>query len=457
MTKLTIVSVDSHAQPPPEVWADYLESRYHDLLPGLRREQDDYALVMQLVFDRTHTQYDVFDRDGIYQAEQWRGLYDLDVRLEEMDREGIAGEFVNNGDGRIIGLFFEVGNKPQPRDVCRAGVRAYNRWLHDTFGSRPDRLFLVGAVGTGPCDDLDAATAELDWIADHGFRATTLPGFTAYPGDPSLLDPRWEPFWAKCAERGLALWIHGGYGHAQGMLGDEVDNAVRQFEDSGRDFERFWEILITSVFNGELLDAPFPRRAMWQTMFSGVFDRHPELVLVVNESRGDWIPDTLHLLDRVWEAHRDEIPARRPPSEYWEQNTHVCLSFVHQAEVPHRHDIGVERISFGRDYPHSEGTWPNTWDWLRDAFAGVPEGELRLMLGENAIRTFDLPRDSLHAVGARIGPRVSDILGEHTVEPALLQHFDDRGGYLKPYEGEARLDEIASLVDADLGSIGIAT
>jgi hypothetical protein len=177
---------------------------------------------------------------------------------------------------------------------------------------------------------------------------------------------------------------------------------------------------------------------------------------VVNEARGDWIPDTLRLLDRVWEAHRDEIPAQRPPSEYWERNTHVCLSFVHQAEVPHRHEIGVEHISFGRDYPHSEGTWPNTWDWLRDAFVGVPEGELRLMLGENAIRTFGLPSDSLHALGSRIGPTVGQILGDHTVDPALLQHFDDRGGYLKPYEGDRRIDEVASLVDADLASIGIS-
>jgi predicted TIM-barrel fold metal-dependent hydrolase len=456
MDKLTIVSVDSHAQPPPDVWPDYLETRYHDLLPGLGREQDDYGFVMGLVFDRTHLQYDVFDRDGVYQAERWRGLYDLDVRLDEMDREGIAGEFVNNGDGRIIGLFFEAGNKPQPPEVCRAGVRAYNRWLHDAFGSRPDRLFLVGAVGTGPCADLDAALTDLDWIADNGFRATTVPGFTAYPGDPSLIDARWEPFWARCAERGLALWIHGGYGQAQGSLGNEVDSAVRQYETSGRDIAKFWEILITDVFNGELLDAPYPRQAMWQLMFSGVFDRHPELTLVMNEVRGDWIPDTLRYLDQVWEAHRDELPAQRPPSEYWARNCHVCLSFVHKDEVPRRHELGIKQISFGRDYPHSEGTWPNTWEWLRDAFAGVPEGELRLMLGENAIRTFGLARDELRAIASRIGPKVDDILGEHTVDPALVQHFDDRGGYLKPYEGDTRIAEIAPMVAADLATIGIS-
>jgi hypothetical protein len=35
-----------------------------------------------------------------------------------------------------------------------------------------------------------------------------------------------------------------------------------------------------------------------------------------------------------------------------------------------RHGIGVNRLIFGADYPHSEATWPNTRDRIRDAFAG---------------------------------------------------------------------------------------
>ena len=392
MERLTVVSVDSHAQMPPELWTEYLDRRYHDLLPGLRKEQQDYSSIIGLGFDATHNQQlHVFDHDGVYGAGQWRGLWDLDVRLQEMDREGVAGEFVNNGDGRVVALFFESGNKIQDLDACRAGVQAYHRWAHDTFGSRPDRLFLVGAVGTGPGDDLDASLAELDWIAERGFRATTLPGFTAYPGDPSLLDPRWEPYWAKCADRGLALMVHAGWGHAQGSLAAGLELAARKYEEFDGDLEKFFQFSFETI-GVDILDGPYPRRALWQMMFSGVFDRHPELVLIMNEVRGDWVPAILRHLDQVWEDHRDELPAKRPPSEYWESNCHVCLSFVHKDEISRRYDLGLERISFGRDYPHTEGTWPNTWDWLRDAFVGVPEPELRLMLGGNAIRTFGLDR-----------------------------------------------------------------
>ena len=83
-----------------------------------------------------------------------------------------------------------------------------------------------------------------------------------------------------------------------------------------------------------------------------------------------------------------------------------------------RHEIGVETISFGRDYPHPEGTWPHTREWLRDAFAGVPEDELRLMLGENAIRFFGLDRDRLAEIAKRIGPTVEEITRRRWPRPA---------------------------------------
>ena len=170
----------------------------------------------------------------------------------------------------------------------------------------------------------------------------------------------------------------------------------------------------------------------------------------MTEVRGDWLPETLRHLDAAYEQARADLPAKRRPSEYWQEHCLMSLSFVHKAEVAMRHELGIETIFFGRDYPHAEGTWPNTADWLSDAFAGVPDDELRLMLGENAIRALGLDRATLAAVAERIGPTIDDVTGRTPeLDPRLVANWDARGGYLKPPE-EHDPDGIDALLREDL-------
>ena len=134
----------------------------------------------------------------------------------------------------------------------------------------------------------------------------------------------------------------------------------------------------------------------------------------------------------------------------------TSFSFVHRAEVPMRHEIGIETVGFGRDYPHNETTWPNTLAWVRDAFAGVPENEVRMILGENVIRFLDLERAPLAAVAQRVGPTMATLGADApAVDPALVAHFDLRGGYLKPAEGDAKLAQVMELVTDDLAAAGL--
>ena len=115
------------------------------------------------------------------------------------------------------------------------------------------------------------------------------------------------------------------------------------------------------------------RQAMFQLMASGVFDRHPSLKLVLTELRADWVPETLGLLDALVEESSLDI--QRKPSEYWSTNCFVTPSSIRPTEVELRHEIGVDRLMFGRDYPHPEGTWPNTHDWVRATLTGLEEEE----------------------------------------------------------------------------------
>ena len=81
------------------------------------------------------------------------------------------------------------------------------------------------------------------------------------------------------------------------------------------------------------------------------------------------------------------------PSEYFARNFYVGASFLRPSESALRYEIGVERIMWGDDYPHSEGSYPYSREALRASFAECAESETRMMLESTAasVYRFDLP------------------------------------------------------------------
>jgi hypothetical protein len=69
----------------------------------------------------------------------------------------------------------------------------------------------------------------------------------------------------------------------------------------------------------------------------------------------------------------------------------------------------VTNLLWGSDYPHTEGTWPNTRLAMRHAFSGLPESDTRLILGENAVVAYRLDANELRTVADRIGPTPQDL------------------------------------------------
>jgi predicted TIM-barrel fold metal-dependent hydrolase len=457
MDRAIVVSADGHAAMPVECWPVYLEREYHGYLPELRAQQEVAQRALWLLNDLVLSPeaLEVSDRDHVYRDEGWRGLWDLDVRLSEMDREGVAAEFVFYGDFRVTDPFFNVMNAPYAPEVVDAGSRAYNRWAHDTFGEAAGRLLLSGATGAGV--DRDALLAEVAWLAEHGFVGTYAPGFLGLPGLPPLSDPTWDPVWSLYAETGLVLVVHGGYGLDQGLAYGLIDEATRRVAAAGGSDQELTVELQSGLFNSDFFTDLHCRQAMWQLMLGGVFDRHPGLKLMMTEVRADWIPATLGHLDALYASHRSEFAATRPPSEYWHSNCRAGLSFMHQAEVAQRHELGVDTICFGRDYPHTESTWPNTTDYWRLLFAGVPADEVRMMLGGNAIDFLGLDAAALDRIGAAIGPDLDDLTrpdAAASVDPALVDQLSRRCGILKPAEGPARLDTVDEMLRREWTTVG---
>jgi predicted TIM-barrel fold metal-dependent hydrolase len=97
------------------------------------------------------------------------------------------------------------------------------------------------------------------------------------------------------------------------------------------------------------------------------------------------------------------------PSEYFQRNFWVGASFLRPSEAPLRYEIGLDRIMWGADYPHSEGSYPYTTEALRAAFATCPPEEVQMMLETNATTVYDFDLAALRAIGDRIGPTVGDV------------------------------------------------
>jgi predicted TIM-barrel fold metal-dependent hydrolase len=279
-----------------------------------------------------------------------------------------------------------------------------------------------------------------------------------YDTMPPVHDPYYEPFYAACEDLDLTLSVHAGWGSPQGKFQEFVRTFLAnvvgvdqtdEFFAKNNAADMMMEAMASSADSPLVLDMG-PRRVFWQLMLGGVFDRHPNLKLALTEVRADWVPATLAALDARFE--QGDLPSKRRPSEYWTEHCFATPSSPHRCEIDMRHEIGIDNFLFGTDYPHPEGTWPNTKEWIRVAFAGVPRDEVEKMLSGNAIRAYSLDAATVDAVAAKIGPTEAEIFGSPDVDPYLLAHFDTRAGYARGPE-QVDTDLIRGLVDDDLASI----
>jgi predicted TIM-barrel fold metal-dependent hydrolase len=93
------------------------------------------------------------------------------------------------------------------------------------------------------------------------------------------------------------------------------------------------------------------------------------------------------------------------PSEYFRRNCFIGASALFdEGSTAVRHAIGMDNVMWGTDFPHPEGSWPETLDKMKRYLTGIPEDELTKMLGTNAIACYGLDEAPLRAIADRIGP-----------------------------------------------------
>ena len=339
------------------------------------------------------------------------GNFDPHARLRHMDADGVAVDVVfaggeNGEEIPFVGFGADAGNPAIEHELRTTGEHIWNEWLGDFVAIAPERFVGVMQI---PIWDVDAAIKEMRWGRDHGLRAVNFP---APRRDlPLYFDPVYEPFWSAVEELDVPLLTHVGAGEA--MLG--------------------WPGAMPGLCMMYMEMDWFARRALWQLIFGGVFERHPNLRVVFTEQRVGWVPSTLRDLEAVWRndlVHDVRVLTPRPPSEYWARNCFIGGSFLAHFEMEMREQVGLHNLMWGSDYPHVEGTWPRTRLALRKTFAGIPEADVRAVLGTNAVPVYRLDETALKPTVQRIGPRPSDLdrpLEEHEYPPLRVGAFREIG------------------------------
>ena len=124
-------------------------------------------------------------------------------------------------------------------------------------------------------------------------------------------------------------------------------------------------------------------------IFGGALERHRDLKFVIGESGIGWLPYALDRFDFEWEDQfRDLIP--RPPSEYWREQMYATFQ-VDRIGLRLIDVIGEDTVMWGSDFPHPDGTFPDSLDLLAGQLEGVAADTQRKILCDNAARLYGFP------------------------------------------------------------------
>lgn len=237
------------------------------------------------------------------------------ARLELMDAMGIELQ----GLATFVSEYFYWA----PGPAAAESARIQNDNLATVAAEHPDRFAPIGA--TLPLQDIDLAIAEMDRAVDElGFKGVQIGGTI---DGRNLDEPRFQPFWAAVASKGVPVILHpSGYPEGQRLSDYFLVNCI------GNPLE-------TMV-------------AATRMIFSGLFEDHPGIKLLLLHG-GGYLPFYCSRADHTWKVRpetRIRIP-EHPPSHYMKQLYYDTMVFQplylrHLIEV-----VGSERVMLGTDFP----------------------------------------------------------------------------------------------------------
>jgi hypothetical protein len=71
--------------------------------------------------------------------------------------------------------------------------------------------------------------------------------------------------------------------------------------------------------------------------------------------------------------------------------------------------VGIDRVMWGSDYPHEEGTLPFTREHLRQVLGHLEPEQIQQIVGGNTAELYGFDMDALRPAAEKYGPTVAEI------------------------------------------------
>jgi len=282
---------------------------------------------------------------------------DPDLRVKDQDLDGVQAEVLYGIGARTMRM--------RDPEASTEMMRIYNGWLADFCDAHPHRFAGLAAI---PSHDVAAAVAEVGRVVGRG-ALRGLEVANTVDMRP-LYDPEWEPLWRAVDETGLPLHFHTSGGEKPATKGLPP---LQQRQAHA--------VYITGF---QMLGMA---RVLMEVIYGGVLEAYPRFRLVIAESGLGWIPYLLDRMDMEWEEQYKDLTLTMKPSAYW----HRQCKATYQSEaigVRLLDILGEDNVMWGSDYPHMDGVWPDSLEFIEKEIGHLPEATRNKIVCGNAAKLY---------------------------------------------------------------------
>lgn len=372
-----LISVDDHLLEPKDLWERRLPEKFKEVGPRLVEtgsgpawlvEDESYPLPVKNEFcTGMGDDYELgYTSHSMRYEDMLPSFYDPRARAEVMQAEGIVGSVCFPTMPRFAGTAFL---RTKDKELAGACIEAWNDFLIEEWCTAVPEFYIPMTLVQ--LWDPVAAAGEVRRNAARGSRAVSLAETTVPLGLPSYHDPVWDPMWEAIEETEQVVCLHIGTSGSLPLPSPETSTTA-------------------SITLGELN----AMAAMVDLIFGRVPWKFPKIQFVMSESGLGWVPSIIERADREWAIHRrweKGVLPEIPPSEVFQRSFSAC--FVGDpVTVELRELIGIDRMMWECDYPHTESPFPGVQEKLGVYLDPIDPKEVDLITNGNARRIFNWPK-----------------------------------------------------------------